>query len=137
MRSFYLFLLVLICFRTKSQSDSIQEPLDKTSSYFSFNYDNDFFSATDRYYTQGVYLEYIAPFLRNSIPARILPKLKHSNQNYYGIIAEQDCFTPGSIRYDTLNYLDRPYAATMYVSQVLYSINEQKNCVSIPVPISE
>lgn len=125
MRSFCLF-LVLLSFGLKAQTDSIQKPLDKTNRYFSFNYDNDFFSATDRYYTQGVYLELIAPFLKKSPGSRILIPLNKRSQNYYGLAARQDCFTPGSIRYDTLNYLDRPYAATMYLSQYLISIDEVK-----------
>lgn len=125
MRSLFLFLL-LISFGIKSQTDSIQKPLDKTNRYFSFNYDNDFFSATDRYYTQGVYLELIAPFFKKSPLSRILISLNKHSQNYYGFAARQDCFTPGSIRYDTLNYLDRPFAATMYISQFLISIDEIK-----------
>lgn len=125
MRSFCLFFL-LISFGLRSQTDSIQKPLDKTNRYFSFNYDNDFFNATDRYFTQGVYLEYIAPFWRKSRVSRILIPLNKRSQNYYGLAARQDCFTPGSIRYDTLNYLDRPFAATMYLSQFLISIDEIK-----------
>ncbi|HWY11058.1 MAG TPA: lipid A deacylase LpxR family protein [Bacteroidia bacterium] len=126
MRTIYALLFILIFFGLKSQSDSIQKPLDKTNSYLSINYDNDFFSATDRYYTQGIYLEYIAPFWRKSPVSRILIPLNKRSQNYYGLAGRQDCFTPGSIRYDTLNYLDRPYAATMYLSQFLISIDNIK-----------
>lgn len=125
MRSFFLF-LVFISLGLRSQTDTIQKPLDKDNRYFSFNYDNDFFSATDRYYTQGVYLELIAPFIKRSPLSRLLIPLNKRSQNYYGLMARQDCFTPGSIRYDTLNYLDRPYAATMYLSHFLISIDELK-----------
>jgi hypothetical protein len=90
------------------------------------NYDNDFFNATDRYYTQGVYFELIAPFLGKSPISKTLIPLNKKAQNYYGIIIQQDCFTPGSIRYDTLNYLDRPFAATMYLSHILTSIDNRK-----------
>ena len=126
MRYIYIFLALFFSRGSGAQSDSIREPLDKVNRYFSFNYDNDFFSATDRYYTQGVYLELIAPFIKKSPLSRILIPLNKRSQNYYGLTARQDCFTPGSIRYDTLNYLDRPYAATMYLSHFLISIDELK-----------
>lgn len=119
-------LFLLISFGLKAQTDSLQKLLDKTNRYFSFNYDNDFFSATDRYYTQGVYIELIAPFLKKSPLSRVLIPLNKRSQHYYGFAARQDCFTPGSIRYDTLNYLDRPFAATMYISQFLVSIDDIK-----------
>jgi hypothetical protein len=109
-----------------SQADSVSERLDQTNRYFTANYDNDFFSATDRYYTQGVYFEFIMPFLKKSPLSRILIPLSKTSQNYFGLSIRQDCFTPGSIRYDTLNYLDRPYAATMYLSQFLISMDELK-----------
>jgi lipid A 3-O-deacylase len=125
MRSLFLFLL-FISLGLRSQTDSLQRPLDKTNRYFSFNYDNDFFTATDRYYTQGVYLDLILPIFSRSPIAKILIKSGKNSQNYFGLTARQDCFTPGSIRYDTLNYLDRPYAATMYLSQYLISIHTEK-----------
>lgn len=125
MRHLVLFLAVVIALECRSQTDSVQTP-DKTNSYFTFNYDNDYFSATDRYYTQGVYLELISPFIRKSPLSKVLIPLNKRSQNYYGIQLRQDCFTPGSIRYDTLNYLDRPYAATMYLSHFLISIDETK-----------
>jgi lipid A 3-O-deacylase len=127
MRLLAAFLLAIIVFVGKAQSaDSIPRSPDQTNRYFSANYDNDFFSATDRYYTQGVYFEFILPFLKKSPLSRLLIPLNKSSQNYFGISIRQDCFTPGSIRYDTLNYLDRPYAAAMYLSQYLISINELK-----------
>ncbi len=126
MRSLFPFLVLLISFGLSAQTDSIQKPLDKTNRYFSFNYDNDFFSATDRYYTQGVYIDLILPVFSKSPVSKILIKAGKNSQNYFGLMARQDCFTPGSIRYDTLNYLDRPFAATMYLSQYLISINSEK-----------
>jgi hypothetical protein len=125
MRSFF-FAFLFVSLVSVAQTDSIVKTLDKTNHYFSFNYDNDFFTATDRYYTQGVYFDLIAPFIRKSPLSYLLIPLNKRSQRYYGLSARQDCFTPGSIRYDTLNYLDRPYAATMYLSHYLISIDELK-----------
>jgi lipid A 3-O-deacylase len=126
MREFLLIVIIIFGSHVIAQNDSVREDLSKTHRYFRANYDNDFFNATDRYYTQGVYFEFIAPFLRKSPLSRILIPLNKRSQDYYGFVLEQDCFTPGSIRYDTLNYLDRPYAATMYVSQFLNSLDSLK-----------
>jgi lipid A 3-O-deacylase len=127
MRFLAAFFIVITALSGKAQStDSLLQSPDKTNRYFTASYDNDFFSATDRYYTQGVYFEFILPFLKKSPLSRLLIPLHKNSQNYYGISIRQDCFTPGSIRYDTLNYLDRPFAATMYLSQYLISIDELK-----------
>jgi len=124
MRILAAFVLLFVFAGVNAQPDSLSGSPDKNNRYFLVNYDNDFFNATDRYYTQGVYFEFIAPFLRKSPLSRILIPLNKQSKNYFGISIRQDCFTPGSIRYDTLNYLDRPYAATMYLSQYLISIDE-------------
>ena len=124
MRLLAAIFFVLIFRGISAQTDSFPERPDQNNRYFTANYDNDFFSATDRYYTQGVYFEFITPFLRKSPLSRILIPLNKNSQNYFGLSIRQDCFTPGSIRYDTLNYLDRPYAASMYLSQFLISMDK-------------
>lgn len=98
----------------------------RTNSYLRINYDNDFFNATDMYYTQGIRLEYIAPFLRYSPFSYALIRLGGQAQNYFGIAVEQDCFTPSSIRHNEIFYGERPYAATAFLSNQLISINSQR-----------
>ena len=94
--------------------------------YFRFNYENDFFSATDRYYTQGITAVLIHPAIKHSPFSRGLIKLKSATTNYYGLQAQQDCFTPKSIRIDTIMFGERPYAGTFYISHSLNSINKKK-----------
>ncbi len=98
----------------------------KPDSYFRINYDNDFFSATDRYYTQGIYLELITPFIKKSPISKLLIPLGKEALNYYGINFEQDGFTPRSIRHDSIYYGERPYASIFFVSHFLVSINTVK-----------
>lgn len=114
--------LSFFCF---SQTDSLSD-LSKDNRYFRFIYDNDFFSYTDRYYTQGVMPELIAPFVRKSPVSYALIKLSRFAQNYYGLSLEQDVFTPKSILMDTLNRLERPYTATMVLRHSLYSVDPVK-----------
>jgi lipid A 3-O-deacylase len=98
----------------------------KLENYIRLQYDNDFFSATDRYYTQGIQLAVIHPVIRFSPFSYALIRLNKNALNYYGLQFEQDCFTPRSIRYDTLNYTERPYAAVFFVSHALSSLNPEK-----------
>jgi lipid A 3-O-deacylase len=121
-RNSWLFLFFLFSVKLFSQ-DSIPK---KTDSYFRFIYDNDFFSATDRYYSQGVLPELILPVLRKGVLPKILIPISQNAKNYYGAGIEQDCYTPRSIRYDTLNTLERPYCGLAYFRRFLYSMDEVK-----------
>lgn len=102
--------------------DSIPKP----ESYFKVAYDNDFFSATDRYYTQGIQVQFIHHLMRYSPFSYALIRLGKRSRNYYGLNLEQDCFTPKSIRYDTINYLERPFAATAFFSHFLVSLDAER-----------
>ncbi len=110
-------------------------PFDR---YFRFNYDNDFFSATDRYYTQGVYIDLVMPVIRHSPFSKVLIRLSKMADNYYGITLRQDGFTPRSIRYDSLVIGERPYASLFYLSHTLASVNKEKMlklCTSLDLGI--
>jgi len=104
-----------------SQTDSSLS----TRRYFSYTYSNDFFSATDRYYTQGIHPELILPIFRKLPFMKILPQLSHS-VNQYGLSGTQDCFTPASIRRDTILRGDRPFAATIFLGHFIISNDEEK-----------
>ena len=90
------------------------------------NYDNDFFSATDQYYTQGVRLEYIAPVFQESPISYIFIHPKKASVSYAGIAIERDGFTPSGIRIMEIPYGDRPYAGTTFLSQFSIVLNKDK-----------
>lgn len=110
----------------QSDSTTSEIKISKPESYFRVNYDNDFFSATDRYYTQGIYLEFIFPFIKKSPLSKLLIPLNKNSINYYGINLEQDGFTPRSIRHDSIYFGERPYASVFFVSHFLVSIAKGK-----------
>lgn len=85
--------------------------------WFRFQYDNDFFHATDRYYTQGIKLELAAPFMHRSPVCHLLVDLGEGTMKRQVFFAQQDCFTPSSIRRDTILRTDRPFAAVLYIGQ--------------------
>lgn len=113
-------LLILFCFIIAPALLVAQDRLVR------FTYDNDFFSATDRYYTQGVRLEYIAPVFQKSPVNYMLVKDKNA-QLFCGMALERDGFTPGSIRIDTIPAGNRPYAATSFLSGFAISVNKDLN----------
>lgn len=85
--------------------------------WFRFHYENDFFHATDRYYTQGIRLELSAPFIARSPLRHALIGLGKTAEERHVLFAQQECFTPGSIRRDTILRTDRPFAAAMYLGE--------------------
>lgn len=99
-----------------------------TNSYFRLNYENDFFAATDKYYTQGIHLEVVAPFVKKFPLSRLLV---HPNYSYvrYGIGLEHEGYTPASISNPATLYGDRPFAACFFLKTFLIatdSVNKQR-----------
>jgi len=84
----------------------------KSDRYFRINYDNDYFTATDIYYTQGYQLELVTPWLRKNPLNKLFPTLKNSD-NRYGLLFENLGYIPTKISVKEIQQGDRPYAATM------------------------
>ncbi len=108
-------LLLILLFGTNLFGQ--QDPLHVNTSNIRFirlNYENDFFTQTDEYYTQGIKLESEAPVFRYSPIMWLLPNLRNSTIQY-GLNAVQDCFTPTSITSPTILYGDRPFAGYIYL----------------------
>ncbi len=84
---------------------------------FALTYQNDYFTATDYYFTQGVRLEYTTPGLHRWPLARLLPVWQQGQQLAASFFVAQDGYTPTSIRDDTIRHGDRPYAGVLYLGQ--------------------
>lgn len=93
-----------------------------TDKYFRLNYENDFFSATDMYYTQGIHLEIISPAIKNFPLSNLLI---HPSNTYtrYGIGLEHNGYTPSSIQHSELLVGDRPFAACLMLKAFQISID--------------
>lgn len=103
-------LFLLVAMRSMAQ-----QPTDATAKgYVQLLYANDFFTATDRYYTQGVRLEYGSPLQGRWITSRLLLKLA-DEAPLNSVFVQQDCYTPNSIRTDTIRLTDRPFAAAIHL----------------------
>ena len=93
--------------------------------YFRLNYENDFFSATDIYYTQGIHLELVTPRIKHFPLSKILVH-PHFSSVKYGIGVEHDGYTPTSISSDTILYGDRPFAACLFLKTFLIATDTGK-----------
>ena len=88
---------------------------------FYFHWDNDIFVFKDYYYTQGAHLYLVNPALRKNPANHLFFKLKNAD-NYFGIGAVQEIYTPKDLRDTLANLVDRPYAGTFYVRSFLTSV---------------
>jgi lipid A 3-O-deacylase len=82
------------------------------TSYFRFYYDNDFFTKTDYYYTQGITLEYVNPSLKKIPVSKILIRPAGTNIQD-GITANLFGYTPTSIESNDILYGDRPFSSCL------------------------
>lgn len=80
--------------------------------YARLHYDNDYFTATDRYYTQGYNFEFVHPALRKNPLTRLLVTTNR-NAARYGLAFEHFGFTPTTIQSDAILVGDRPFAGAI------------------------
>ncbi len=94
--------------------------------YFRLHYENDFFSAADWYFSQGINLELVHPALNKFPLSKILVHPKKGKIKY-GVSIEQDVYTPTSIRHDEVLYGDRPYSGVLLLETFLIAVDTIKN----------
>jgi lipid A 3-O-deacylase len=85
-----------------------------------FDYANDYFTGTDRYYTQGLGLQYFDPALRRSPLMGALVSLPDT-ERFYGLALRNSGYTPSRLSSDAALIGDRPFAATLTLGHVLVS----------------
>ena len=81
--------------------------------------DNDYFSGTDKQYTEGVALEYFSPGLKMCPLERLLyyPVLQGMTIKY-GMGIEQEAYTPYNLKAIAPVFNDRPYASVMLLKTI-------------------
>lgn len=104
MKDVLTFLFILAGASVFSQSLLLQPDFRQK---MEFRYENDLFARTDRYYSQGIFLNYAH---KSEIEAefRSMPVDAYFN---CGLIHQ--VYTPSTIKSDSALYNDRPYAATL------------------------
>jgi len=97
-----------------------------TNNYFGINFDNDIFSNTDYYYTNGICFKLSVPvFAASPFAWPMLPYRKES-MNYHGITAVQNMYTPTNP--DTISVFDyeRPFCAYLYLGHFKNTLSKKK-----------
>ncbi|MEO7394705.1 MAG: lipid A deacylase LpxR family protein [Chitinophagaceae bacterium] len=106
-------------------------------SYFRFHYDNDYFTKTDYYYSQGVTVEYVHTGLKKFPVSKLLLKPGNSDTKY-GITFNLFGYTPTSISKSQILYGDRPYSSAMSIKFFAMgsdSIRQQRLASSLSIGI--
>ncbi len=96
------------------------------SSYWRVTYDNDFFTATDRYYTQGIHVEVVHPGLRKFVPTRALIRPNGSHTRF-GIAYEDDGYTASDLKLPQILTGDHPYAGTKQLRMFAIASDSARN----------
>jgi lipid A 3-O-deacylase len=118
--------MLLLSFGVNAQAiDNTLSFKNINDKYFRLNYENDFFSATDKYYTQGIHLELVAPWLRNFPFSKLLVH-PLAWQIKYGVGIEHDGYTPTNIDKPFVLYGDRPFAACLFLKTFLIATDADK-----------
>ena len=90
-----------------------------------FDYANDYFTGTDRYYTQGLGLQYFDPALSRAPLMPLLPALPGAERTY-GLRLRNSGFTPSRLTSDAPLAGDRPFAATLTLAHLLASTDRER-----------
>ena len=128
LKKFAAFLFLCHAFFAKAQL------IDNTStfrhinrnSYFRFHYDNDFFTKSDEYYSQGITLDYVAPAVKKFVLTKLLWQ-PFTTMPQYGISFNLFGYTPTSIASDNILYGDRPFNANISLKTFLIQSDEVKH----------
>jgi hypothetical protein len=83
--------------------------------FLQINFDNDILDYTDRFYTNGIRIDFIAPGLQMNPLSRLMLPYRRSGINYYGLSMVQNMFTPSTTKLGGILFGDRPYSAYMYL----------------------
>jgi lipid A 3-O-deacylase len=93
--------------------------------YFRINYENDFFTASDRDYTQGILIEKVHPEFRRFPFMRVLWHPRNSAFKY-GLAIEHNAYTPNQIDKYAIQFGDRPYAGVLLFKTFLIASNFER-----------
>ncbi|MHC1776218.1 MAG: lipid A deacylase LpxR family protein [Lentimicrobium sp.] len=92
---------------------------------FWLEFDNDMFSNTDRYYTNGVVLGYTAPALTSWQVNRLMIRHNHNSVVHSSISLHHGMFTPLTTKEAPTLANDRPYASALFIRYSQVSEDEQ------------
>jgi len=125
--------IAVLCFSIVTLQQSNAQKIDnlvsfrdiKSNNYFRFNYENDYFAATDANYTQGYNLELVAPFFKTN-PLNYLLQKPNDSEIRYGLAVEHVGYTPNRYELPDIQSGDRPFAAAIMLNSFIIATNQKK-----------
>ncbi len=112
-KQLYIVLLLFPCTLLAQEMNNTAAYRDVgTDKYLRINYDNDFFTATDEYYTQGINIAFVHPWLKHFPLSHVLIPLRAADTKY-GLAIEHNGYTPRSIGETHIQYNNHPYAGVL------------------------
>lgn len=100
-------------------------PIINYNQYLDIRFDNDFWDYTDYYYTNGLALSYMHPFITRSPLSYLLVSNGKNGADYYGLTLVQHMYTGFQPKVDTIVEGDRPWAAYTTLGQSLISFDRK------------
>jgi lipid A 3-O-deacylase len=110
----FLFLNIVLGVSAQRISNTAVYRNINSPTYFRLHYENDYFSASDLYYIQGINLEYVHPVIGNFFTSKLLIR-SIEKETKFGMSLEQEGYTPTSISHPEILKGDRPFAAALFV----------------------
>ena len=98
--------------------------------WLSIQWDNDVVFQTDRYYTNGLKMEYFNSGLNHSFADYIHPGHNDQDKVFYSFSVQQDIFTPRDKSSLTSQALDRPFASYLLFGSRKTIINAHRNLIT-------
>ncbi len=99
----------------------------KSNSYFRFNYDNDFFAATDENYTQGYSFELVLPYFKtNPFNHLFFTPKSETVETRFGLAVEHIGYTPNRYELPEIQVGDRPFAAAIMLKSFMIATDVEK-----------
>lgn len=120
----YFLLVSTISISQRIDNSSVVRSFEKES-FVRLSYDNDYFTASDKNYTQGINIEVVDPLFKHNPIQFLLPKAK-TRWNQYGFEIQHNGFTPKNIRNDEIQVGDRPFAAAIMINSFKLSTDSIK-----------
>ena len=120
-----IFLLISILSNAQKIDNSASFRDINSTSYFRYNYDNDYFAATDENYTQGYNFELVLKSLEKN-PINKLFLKPESSTIKYGLAIEHIGFTPNDYVSEDIQIGDRPFSAAIMLKSFVISTNFPK-----------
>ena len=125
-----LFILGMCCLQPYVNAQPIDNAVSfrniQSDRYTRIYYENDFFTGTDRDYTQGACVEWVRPSFNHFPLMKLLWHPRNSSYKY-GISLEDDGYTPNYIDRTNIQYGDRPYAGLLFIKSFLTAVNSERH----------